>query len=321
MMISPYTFIEEYKDYSYEQLVAVRNDLLKEILDHENYVRSGEYDLSIMGMCPSPDVVYQCNMEYLLELITLMNKKQKGNELFVDYASEEEQMRFIYNVLIRKQEFVPDSYIKKAKSLLTKLVKRGNADALNLKGAMYYEGNGVKQNQKKAVELYIKAAEAGSSLAMSNLGYAYFYGNGTDIDYALAYKYFTMAEQRGEWEAFNKLGDMYMNGLYVPKNEAMAFSLYDHCYKQVPHDATNDAYPACITRIAECLIRGTGVAVNHIVARQLLEEAISIYELQIADGNYYAPLCIERTRNAMEELVQLEQELEREMLVFGANED
>lgn len=320
MMICPQTFVEEFKDYTYEQLIEVRNELLKEMLDFEQDAKRGGLDTATDMIHPSPEVVYQMNQDYLMELLDLMRNKYMTYSDFIDAASEEEQLEYIRNILIFKHEYVSDNAIKKAKSLLNKLCKKGNGEALNIKGSMYYEGNGVKQDQNKAVSLYKKAADAGCSIAMSNLGYAFFYGNGTPQNYEKAYLYFTMAQQRGEWDAFNKLGDMYREGLYVPKDECMAFSLYDHCYRQVPHDATTEAYPACLVRLGECFYKGIGITVNHIIAKNLLEESQAIFEQQIEEGNFYAKLCIDRVRKALEELSELSAEVDCMLQVFDEND-
>lgn len=305
MMICPETFVDEYKDYSYEQLIGVRNDLIKSILDHEDEVKCGNMDTEAELMCPSPDVMYQMDIEYLIKLLEVMKDKYKGSDRLIETATEEEQILYIRNILLTNHEYVSQKAVKKAKTLLEKLIKSGNAEALLIKGAMYYEGNGVNQDQKKAVSLYKKSAELGNSTAMSNLGYAYFYGNGVAVNYEKAYFYFTMAEQRGEWDAFNKLGDMYREGIYVPKDEKMAFSLYDHCYQTVPHSVEIDAYPACLVRLGECFCKGIGITEDATIARNLFENAKEIFEEQIKTGNYYAKLCIDRVNRDIEELFEL----------------
>ncbi|MBP5199505.1 MAG: hypothetical protein J6Z82_02500 [Schwartzia sp.] len=71
MMISPYSFIEEYKDKSYAELLLVRDSLLNDILTFEKQ----EYEPELRYRCPSPDVVYQCNLQYLGKLCELIQKK------------------------------------------------------------------------------------------------------------------------------------------------------------------------------------------------------------------------------------------------------
>jgi len=305
MMVCPETFAGEYKDYSYEQLISVRNDLISSILDYENAVKRGDMDTDEELMCPSSDVRYQMDIEYLISLLKVMNDKYEGCDKIIDEATEEEQILYIRNILLTQHEFVLPEAVKKAKALLEKLVKNKNAEALLIKGAMLYEGNGFEQDQKKAVSLYKKSAELGNSTAMSNLGYAYFYGNGVAVNYEKAYLYFTMAEQRGEWDAYNKLGDMYREGIYVPKDEKMAFSLYEQCYNTVPHIVEMHAYPACLIRLGECFYKGIGIGINDILAKNMLEEAKAILEKQIEADDYYAKLCIDRVDSDLKEVYEL----------------
>jgi len=320
MMIAPCTFIEEYKNCTYAQLIKVRNELLEEILGFEADEKRGLREGEECSIHPSPQVRYQMNQEYLQELLILMSKKYDEETVMVDETNAEEQLIFIRNVIWAEGTYLdePSVLMKKAQKLLSKLVKEGNAEAMNLKGAMHYEGQGVEQDQKKAVSWYKKAADAGCSIAMSNLGYAYFYGNGTAVNMALAYKYFSMAVQRGEWDAINKLGDMYLEGLYVPKDEKMAFELYDQCYEMVPHDATNDAYPACLVRIAECLYKGIGITINHIAAYNLLKEAENILNIQIEADSFYAKKVIDRVLKGIKEVEDLQEEINRDLQILNS---
>jgi len=312
-MISPRTFISQYKDCTYAELIEVRNELLRGILQFEADEKRGLRDKDEWLTIPNPQSGYQMDLEYLRELLAFMSEKYEDDPVMVDETNEEEQLCFIRNVIWSDEEcyYVFSDRVKKAKKLLNKLVKEGNAEAMNLKGAMYYEGQGVDKDQKKAVSWYKKAADAGSSIAMSNLGYAYFYGNGATVNMALAYKYFSMAVQRGEWDAINKLGDMYREGLYVPKDEEMAFKLYDQCYNEVPHDETNDAYPACLLRIAECLYKGIGVTVNYNSAHALLKEAERILNLQVEADSFYAKKVIDRVLNDIKEVEELQEDINR----------
>lgn len=295
MMIAPRTFVDEYRNCSYAELIDVRNDLIKDILEFEHDEKIGFRDEGRWGRCPNPQVVYRMNMAYLQELLKLMQDKYDEETIMVNDKNEDEQVVFIRNVIWSeaKSDESPGSFTKAAKKFLNNLIKNGNGEAMNLKGAMYYEGVGVEQNLKKAVTWYKKAADAGCSLAMSNLGYCYYYGKGTAVNMALAYKYFSMAVQHGEWDAINKLGDMYREGFYVPKDEKMAFNLYEQCYRTVPHDATNDAYPACLIRMAECTDNPT-------IAYKMLKEAEKILSIQVSAGNYYAELNMDRVKRLLD---------------------
>ena len=71
MMISPYGFIEQYKDGSYKELIEIRDELLDSIKAYE----SGDISEEAKMICPSPDVMYQCKLQYLAELFKLLVEK------------------------------------------------------------------------------------------------------------------------------------------------------------------------------------------------------------------------------------------------------
>lgn len=70
-MISPDLFIEfECKGKPYRELLKIREDLLEDIYEFE---KDGFADETPV-MEPSPDVVYQMNLEYLGELCKLISE-------------------------------------------------------------------------------------------------------------------------------------------------------------------------------------------------------------------------------------------------------
>ena len=71
MMISPEMFIEMYKDKKYKELLPIRDELIQDIRDFEEEA----YDPKEALIDPSPDVVYQMNLEYLGKLCELISKK------------------------------------------------------------------------------------------------------------------------------------------------------------------------------------------------------------------------------------------------------
>lgn len=72
MMISPDGFINSYKNKSYKELLPVRDKLIREIRKFEKNSHELENDII---MDPSPEVIYQCNLEYLGELCKLISYK------------------------------------------------------------------------------------------------------------------------------------------------------------------------------------------------------------------------------------------------------
>lgn len=81
MMISPDSYIDEFKNKKYKELVVEKNKLLKEISDFENNnIPEESYNIN-----PSPDVIYQCNLLYLSKLCELIaNKYNKEYEWNID---------------------------------------------------------------------------------------------------------------------------------------------------------------------------------------------------------------------------------------------
>src|SRR5262245_16154132 len=53
------------------------------------------------------------------------------------------------------------------------LAERGNAQAQNQVGDMYYDGKGVTQDYSEAVKWYRKAADQGNAPAQNALGFMY----------------------------------------------------------------------------------------------------------------------------------------------------
>ncbi|CKL08556.1 sel1 repeat protein [Neisseria meningitidis] len=64
--------------------------------------------------------------------------------------------------------------------------EQGDADAQNNLGAMYAEGQGVRQDDTEAVRWFRQAADQGLAQAQFNLGAMYYKGHGVRQDRALA---------------------------------------------------------------------------------------------------------------------------------------
>ena len=77
MMVSPDWYKNELKKKTYKELLTEKDELLKEISDFETIMKSNnKSDLDFESdFCPSPDVVYQCNLLYLSKLCELMADK------------------------------------------------------------------------------------------------------------------------------------------------------------------------------------------------------------------------------------------------------
>ena len=71
MMISPDLYRDEKQTKTYEELIKEKDKLVKYIRDFEiNKIPMDDYLMN-----PSPEVIYQCNLEYLSELCILIKEK------------------------------------------------------------------------------------------------------------------------------------------------------------------------------------------------------------------------------------------------------
>ena len=71
MMISPEMFVELHKDKKYNELLPVRDELIEAVRAFENKT----YDPKMESIHPSPDVIYQMDLEYLGKLCELISEK------------------------------------------------------------------------------------------------------------------------------------------------------------------------------------------------------------------------------------------------------
>jgi hypothetical protein len=61
MMISPHGFLDEHRNDSYEKLLKIRDALIREIRAFERK----KIPTDQWMICPSPEVIYQMNLQYL----------------------------------------------------------------------------------------------------------------------------------------------------------------------------------------------------------------------------------------------------------------
>jgi TPR repeat protein len=77
------------------------------------------------------------------------------------------------------------------------LAEQGDPTAQRNLGAMYGNGNGVKQDYKEALKWYRLAAEQGFPNAQYNLGVLYYYGEGVSKDKIKSYQWWLKAAKQG----------------------------------------------------------------------------------------------------------------------------
>lgn len=81
MMISPKMYLDELKDATYSELIAERKALIAFIDEYEEKELAGDRSDEGWQMHPSPQVRYQCYLEYLSLLCSYM--QEKYNKEFV----------------------------------------------------------------------------------------------------------------------------------------------------------------------------------------------------------------------------------------------
>ena len=104
--------------------------------------------------------------------------------------------------------FARQDYVT-AQKLWLGLAEKGNAEAQNRLGTMYYRGRGVAPNQAEGVKWFRRAAERGYANAQVNLATAYGEGHGVKRDLAESVKWYKRAADQGNALAQNNLGVRY----------------------------------------------------------------------------------------------------------------
>jgi uncharacterized protein len=151
-------------------------------------------------------------------------------------------------LLVGAQETVDDAsravqrgQNEEAVRILKPLAEKGNPQAQLQLGMAYYNGRGVKENEKLAVELLTKSANQGNVEAMLQLGNAFTFGNDTvklvaDPDVEAARWYFKAASA-GNADAQYTLGLLFMAGKGVERNDKEATAWMQKAAKQGHKDA------------------------------------------------------------------------------------
>lgn len=80
---------------------------------------------------------------------------------------------------------------------LTPLAEQGDAEAQNILGNLYGQGNGVALDLRESSRFYRMAAGQFHGQAQSSLGHNYFTGTGVPKDIVVAYMWFTLASANG----------------------------------------------------------------------------------------------------------------------------
>ncbi len=102
------------------------------------------------------------------------------------------------------------------------LAEKGDANAQNYLGIIYYLGFGVQRDYKKAVEWYERAAKAGHSDAQRNYADMIHFGRGVKKSNKEAYKWYFAASQQGNIKATRQIGVLAASGNLSPNQQMYA---------------------------------------------------------------------------------------------------
>ena len=119
-------------------------------------------------------------------------------------------------------QFYQDKDYEKAFSSFQKAADKGNAAAQSALAALYYNGEGVEEDEAAAALWYSRAAEHGRTDAQFALGEMFEAGEGVKRDYKKAAFWYKKAADKGHLMAATKLGILYMEGRGVKQDDAKA---------------------------------------------------------------------------------------------------
>ena len=112
-------------------------------------------------------------------------------------------------------------------TLVKEQAEAGNADAQNVLGVLFYEGDGVKKDHAQAFEWLFRAAEQGHAKGMFNVGLLYSYGYGVPKNDEKAVEYYMSAAEKGVRGSYQKLGNAYYYGKGTEKDMGKALEWYE----------------------------------------------------------------------------------------------
>ena len=149
---------------------------------------------------------------------------------------------------------------------LSAMAQRGDAEAQNMLGVLYDNGQqGIAQDYKLARTWFEKAAAQGQSSAQYHLGFLYEAGRGVPHSDKQALHWYGLAAAGGNPNAQYRLGLMQLNGFGVKANPAEArkwFAL-----------AAAQGDPQAQRQLGTLYARGLGVAQNKLLGYMWLDIA------------------------------------------------
>ena len=88
MMMSPHSLIMEHENDSFEELIELRDEIYAGIKNLEKMAYDKSKSDKAWMINPSPEVIYQVELEYLITLSQFIKKKYH-NEIVCSYEADE----------------------------------------------------------------------------------------------------------------------------------------------------------------------------------------------------------------------------------------
>jgi len=165
----------------------------------------------------------------------------------------------------QSMELFDDGKTQEAVAQLTKLGQSGDAEAQNLLGVLYDNGQGVAQDYKLARVWFEKAAALGHPSAQYHLGFLYEAGRGVAHNDKQALYWYGLAAGRADPNAQYRLALMNLNGFGVKPNPAEARKWFAQAAAQ--------GDPQAQRQLGSLYAKGLGVAQNKILGYMWIDIA------------------------------------------------
>jgi hypothetical protein len=195
-----------------------------------------------------------------------------------------------------------NSYSQLDINALKERAEAGDADAQELYGTAFDEGNGVDRDMNEAIKWYEQAADQGKLLSQANIGWAYLSGRVDDepnIEKGLAF--LESAMEGGNPSAYGSMAVAYLGGLGVEKDLDKAVSLARKAFEEGGRNRDGMILAEAILHRDE--------------DRADMSEVISIYQ-SVADDESEDPATRQQAEERLKDFGESE-ELDELFDVFG----
>jgi TPR repeat protein len=137
-----------------------------------------------------------------------------------------------------KYQAAPSKFSASEAAWAHKAAAQGDARAQLLLSVLYYQGDGVPQDDARAAYWCRKAAEQGNASAQFLLGGAYLYGRGAAKDDVAAAQWWKKSAEQGNADAQQLLGLMHVHGRGVIRDRQKGCGLLRASAKQGNKDSS-----------------------------------------------------------------------------------